>query len=104
MRDLRNLNQSELADITGLQASAISQFENGARKPSFDNLKRLADALKVTTDYLLGRVNDPAGLTGAEEIYRNLEKLTDSDRIFAEKLIENLANIASKGDKKGLNE
>ena len=40
------------------QASAISHFETGTRKPSFDNLRRLADALDVTTDYLLGRVKD----------------------------------------------
>ena len=50
------------------------------RRPSFDNLKKLADALDVTTDYLLGRVDDPSGLAGAERIHRHLSQLKGSDR------------------------
>ena len=95
-RALRDLNQSELARRAGLQASAVSHFETGARKPSFDNLKRLADALDVTTDYLLGRVDDPAGLAGADRIHRHLGQLTGSDRSFAEDMIEMLAKKAEK--------
>ncbi len=95
-RKLRKLKQSELARLAGLQASAISHFETGARKPSFDNLKRLADALKATTDYLLGRVDDPAGLAGAERIHRHLGQLTGSDRSMAEDMIEMLAKRAEE--------
>ena len=97
-RELRSLNQSELAEKTGLQPSAVSQFETGARKPSFYNLKLLADALDVTIDYLLGRVDDPAGFSGAERIHRNLERLTDSDRKFAEEMLEILASRAEQSD------
>ena len=93
-RELRALNQGELARRAGLQASAVSHFETGARKPSFDNLKRLGDALNVTTDYLLGRVDDPAGLAGADRIHRHLGQLKGSDRSFAEDMIEMLANRA----------
>ena len=50
-----NITQTELAKIAHLTPAAISQFESGARKPSFDTLSSLADALKVTTDYLLGK-------------------------------------------------
>lgn len=95
-RELRGMNQSDLARRAGLQASAISHFETGARKPSFDNLKRLADALKATTDYLLGRVDDPAGLAGAERIHRHLGQLTGSDRSMAEDMIEMLAKRAEE--------
>ena len=49
------LSQSDLASKTGLKQVAISLFETGRRAPSFGNLKRLADALEVTTDYLMGR-------------------------------------------------
>ncbi len=54
-RQDKNLNQTELARKTSLQPSAISHFESGSRKPSFDNLIKLANALEVTTDYLLDR-------------------------------------------------
>ncbi len=93
-RELRGMNQSDLARRAGLQASAISHFETGGRKPSFDNLKRLADALNVTTDYLLGRVDDPAGLAGADRIHRHLGQLKGSDRSMAEDMIEMLAKRA----------
>ncbi len=100
-RGLRDLNQGELARRAGLQASAVSHFETGARKPSFDNLKRLADALDITTDYLLGRVRDPAGLAGADKLHRHLERLRGEDRDIAEHLIETLARRARARDRKG---
>ena len=56
-REYRGLTQGELAERAGLQPSAISHFETGARKPSFDNLRLLADTLDVATDYLLGPTN-----------------------------------------------
>ena len=65
-REKRGLSQGELAKRAGFQASAISHFETGSRKPSFDNLRRLADALEVTTDYLLGRVTDMQALAEAD--------------------------------------
>ncbi len=52
-RAKRDLSQEGLAKLANLQASAISHFETGTRKPSFDNLRRLADALEVTTDFVL---------------------------------------------------
>ena len=48
------ITQTQLAKSARLTPAAISQFESGLRKPSFDALSKLATALKVTTDYLLG--------------------------------------------------
>ena len=53
-RAQRGLSQAELAVRTGLQQSALSHYESGARRPSFTNLRRLASALDVSTDYLVG--------------------------------------------------
>ena len=55
VREQRGLKQAELAERAGLNPSAISQFETGQREPSSENLCKLADALGVTVDYLLGR-------------------------------------------------
>jgi transcriptional regulator with XRE-family HTH domain len=57
-RERRKLSQAELAEKADLQPSAVSHFETGRRSPSFANLKALSDALKVTTDYLIGRTDD----------------------------------------------
>lgn len=56
-RELRDWTQLELAEVSGLQASAISHFENGRRTPSLVNFVALCDALRVSADSLLGRVS-----------------------------------------------
>ena len=38
---------------------SISHFERGRRKPNWDTLKRLADGLKVSIDYLFGQTKNP---------------------------------------------
>lgn len=47
--------QADLAKASGLQAAAISHFECGQRLPSLPNAVRLADALRVSLDWLTGR-------------------------------------------------
>jgi transcriptional regulator with XRE-family HTH domain len=92
-RDLRNMSQGDLAAKSGLQPSAISHFETGKRSPSFDNLKRLADTLAVTTDYLLGRSDDP-GASGpsAGNLFRHAEKCSADDIKALEAMAAYLAN------------
>ncbi|TRZ57850.1 MAG: XRE family transcriptional regulator [Rhodocyclaceae bacterium] len=100
-REYRGLNQGELAERAGLQPSAISHFETGTRKPSFDNLRLLADTLDVTTDYLLGRVAEFKELAGADKLHRHYDALQESDRKFADALITHLAGkSAARGSGK----
>lgn len=100
-REKRGLSQGDLAKRAGFQASAISHFETGTRKPSFDNLRRLADALDVTTDYLLGRVTDTEALAGADMLHRHLDQLTSDDREMAEDFLKLLAEKTKSRTRKG---
>lgn len=93
-RELRKLKQSEVAERAKLPPSSIAHFEAGARKPSFDTLRRLANALEVTTDYLLGRVDDPGLAEAGDPLYRDMGKLTDRDREIAKEFLEMLAKKA----------
>lgn len=100
-REYRGLTQGELARRSGLQPSAISHFETGTRKPSFDNLLLLANTLDVTTDYLLGRVAEFKQLAGADTLHRHYDALLQDDRKFADELITLLAQkAASRGASK----
>lgn len=96
-RQLKGLSQTDLAKRAGLQPSAISHFENGRRSPSFDNLKRLADALFVTVDYLLGRAEEPKshGLV-AEQLFRNFQQMSQEDQEALAKMAEMLAKKNEK--------
>ncbi len=95
-RDSRRISQGELAKKTGLPASSISHFEGGGRKPSFDNLLRLADALDVTTDYLLWRSEHVGTSVAAQKLQKHLDELNSYDLDIAEKFIEVLASKSSK--------
>jgi len=53
-REDRDLSQSALAKLVGLQPSAISHFETGRRLPSFDNIVKLVVVLRKSADYLMG--------------------------------------------------
>jgi transcriptional regulator with XRE-family HTH domain len=98
-RELRRLSQAELASRAKLQASAVSHFETGTRRPSFDNLRRLADALGVSTDYLLGRSDSLTGAAATTDIlYRDISRLSSDDREVAASLIAKLAERNAKGD------
>ena len=98
-REYRGWNQGELATRADLQPSAISHFETGTRKPSFDNLHLLAETLDVTIDYLLGRVDEFKALSGADRLHRHYENLDSSDRKMADDLINMLANRAKEKGK-----
>lgn len=49
----QKMTQRELAKVVGITASAITQYETGARKPDIVTLKKLAAALHCTADQLL---------------------------------------------------
>lgn len=88
--NLRQLSQTKLASESGLPPSSISHFESGARKPSFDNLKRLAAALDVTTDYLLGRSDTPGSSGAPGRLHRDMNKLSADDLRLTEEFVEML--------------
>lgn len=82
-RERQGLSQAQLADRAEMQPSAIAHFEANRRKPSFENVRRLAKALSVSSDYLLG--------VQATVAFRNEDKLTAGDRDYIQGLIDRLA-------------
>ena len=101
VRELRRLSQAELASRARLQPSAVSHFETGARRPSFDNLRRLANALEVTTDYLLGRSDSLEGEATEDVLYRDIARLSASDREVARTIVAQLAARNKKEEEGG---
>lgn len=59
LREQRGLTQLDLRNATGLSQATISRIEGGEfQNLRGDTLVKLADSLRVTTDYLLGRSDD----------------------------------------------
>lgn len=73
---MRRLTQAELSMRARVPAVMISHFETGVRpSASADNLVKLANALEVSIDFLLGRADDPVPCGGpVEAALRSLER------------------------------
>ena len=92
-RELRKMSQTGLGQKAGLLPSAVSHFETGRRSPSFANLKALADALKITTDYLIGRSDQPnISSAVSSKLLRNAEKMSAEDL----KTLESMSDMMAK--------
>ena len=98
-RDMREWSQGDLAKRAAMPPSSIAHFETGSRKPSFDTLRRLANALEVTTDYLLGRVKEPSLAEAGDPLYRDVGKLTGNDRELAKDFLKMLSQRTQAGKK-----
>ena len=56
----RNMTQKELCGLTGISASGISQYLSGATGvPKETTLRKLAEALDTSVDYLIGMTPEP---------------------------------------------
>jgi transcriptional regulator with XRE-family HTH domain len=93
-REMRKLTQSELGQRAKLPATSIAHFEAGSRKPSFDNLRKLAIALGITIDYLLGREVESSVVedtTDGDTLFRDIKKLSAQDLALAKQFLKILA-------------
>ena len=71
----RDLSQKELGQILGVSNVTISMYENNDRQPDSETIKKLADYFRVTTDYLLGRTENPdATVTLTEKNEKDIAK------------------------------
>ena len=64
LRELRNykgITQAELAKHLDVTQQAVGRWEKAITSPDYETLKKIADYFHVSTDYLLGRSNNPHG-------------------------------------------
>ena len=54
IRKEKNMTQTEVAEKCNLKLPAYNHYETGRREPNLETLKKLASALEVTVDELIG--------------------------------------------------
>ena len=72
LRRERGLSQDELAELAGVHRVTIAKYETGRIEPGAQAIKKIADALDVSSDVLLGRIDE-------EEMKEDIKK-----RIFGQ--------------------
>ncbi len=78
IRVRRGLRQEEIASYLGITKGTYSKYENGELPINSDTLKKLAEYLNVSTDYLLGYIDYPLPLSKVAW----LKELTEDDIDF----------------------
>lgn len=58
LRDDKDLNQQDIADMLGIQQTVYSRYERGTQNIPLEFLLYLADFYGTSTDYILGRTNE----------------------------------------------
>ena len=64
LREDRVIKQKAVAEYLGMDPTVYRRYEKGVRSVPVDVVIKLADYYKVSTDYLLGRTDDPTPPTG----------------------------------------
>lgn len=79
----RGLTQKELAKLSGITEASLSKYLSGERVPRIDVIVNLANALKVTTDELIGNEIEDSKMDLIRlktVLARGMEKMSDKDK------------------------
>jgi len=88
-RQEKGYSLDKLAELTESSKSYIWELETrDTRKPSGEKLTRIAQALEVTTDYLLDETADPDEKVVREAFFRKFSRLDPDDKKRVEEMIE----------------
>ena len=91
LRKKANFTQVEVAEKLGISQPAYASWERGVKKPTQDNLVKIAQILNVSVDYLVGNSEEITDeLDNIELLFRmNAKGLTDEEKaVFKKELIE----------------
>jgi len=88
-RQEKGYSLDKLAELTESSKSYLWELENrDTRKPSAEKLTRVAQALGVTTDYLLDDTAAPDDEMRKEAFFRKFSKLTSDDQEKIKQMID----------------
>ena len=79
LRKIKNWSQSQLAKNIEVSREIIGRYERNDATPSIEVAKRLADALEVSLDYLVGNTEQKIDKTTRNKI-QEINKLNADDK------------------------
>lgn len=116
LREKNNLTQEQLAKISGVSSRMIQRYEYGTSRPRLDAAEKIAKALNVSTDELLGnadmlvaQANEKYGARGAKQAKQLTDEVTglfaggdmaEEDMDLMMKAIQDAYWIAKQNNKK----
>ena len=88
LREERKLLSKDFAKIMNVEPATITNWEKGNRFPKDSMLIKIADYFDCSTDYLLGRTENPSAIVYSEKYNKdNIE--IEIDKNYPQKLTTN---------------
>lgn len=93
LRKQKGLSQTELAKLVDISYAQIGRYETKGAQPPAEILKKIADTLDTTTDFLISGDKDEkakATLNDAELLqqFKEVDKMNNDDKNTIKKLID----------------
>lgn len=79
-REKNDITQEQLAEMVGLSSTHISVIERGVKAPKLETFIKIANALNVTSDALLLDVLDNSLQITANELSKQIERLSPEEQ------------------------
>lgn len=84
LRSEKNISQSELANLIGMHSTHISRYERDLTQPTLEVIKKIAEALSVSTDALIYGSSDQQAKNKIKDtelltMFNKVQSLEDKD-------------------------
>jgi transcriptional regulator with XRE-family HTH domain len=87
IRKKKDLSQAELGKLTGTSGDVIGRYERGEMMPSIEAVTKIADALEVSIDFLVGKTNTLLDKNMMDRL-QDIEQLPDDKKAYILNLID----------------
>lgn len=100
-RQVQDMTQQELADLSGVNLMMVNRYENGHILPSIESLLAIAHALDVSVDYLVAATDDPKGAASALSSFEQ-RLIANARRRDISALLREIATLSDQRDQGGV--
>src|SRR5690606_26246930 len=87
IRKKKDLSQAELGKLIGTSGDVIGRYERSDITPSIDVVAKIADALEVSIDFLVGKTNTLLDQNMIDRL-QDIEQLPDDKKAYILNLID----------------
>ena len=87
LRKKKELSQAELGKMIGTSGDVIGRYERGDISPSIEAVAKIADALEVSVDYLIGKTKMELDKNTMRRI-EDISTLSEENKNFVFNLID----------------
>lgn len=90
LRKNKGLTQQALADAIGLHVTQVKRYESGTSQPSLEAIKKIAQTLRVTTDFLIFEEGELEPASNLALQFKAISDMPEHEREVVQELLEGM--------------